>query len=153
MAEHKTGFRNAVRRNRTSAIDDVLAVLRRCREARSGTSIRVGPSSHRFEGTTAKFADGAKSIEYVPRDGSVFGEAWLRQGVADAVGAAENLYVHPDDKAAYDTMRKDPRKPPSKTGGPVVRTGPTAGENRSRNQDGRWRKKRDDTGVPRKPRE
>lgn len=102
-AEHKTGFRNAVRRNRTSAIDDVLAVLRRCREARSGTSIRVGPNSHRYEGTAARFADGAKSTEYVPRDGSIFGEAWLRQGVADAVGAAENLYVHPDDKAAYDT--------------------------------------------------
>jgi len=28
---------------------------------------------------------------------------------------------------------------PSQTGGPVVKTGPTAGQNRSRNKDGRWR--------------
>lgn len=46
-------------------------------------------------------------------------------------------------------MKKDPRKPPRDTGGPVVKTGPTAGENRSRNKDGRWRQKRDDAGKPR----
>lgn len=39
--------------------------------------------------------------------------------------------------------------PPSKTGGPVVLTGPTAGQNRKRNKNGRWRKKRSDAGVPR----
>ena len=39
---------------------------------------------------------------------------------------------------------------PKDTGGPVVKTGPTAGQNRSRNQDGTWRKKRSDAGKPRK---
>ncbi len=42
-------------------------------------------------------------------------------------------------------------QPPSKTGGPVVKTGPTAGQVRSRNQDGTWRAKRSDAGTPRKP--
>lgn len=37
---------------------------------------------------------------------------------------------------------------PKDTGGPVVKTGPTAGQNRSRNKDGRWRKKRNDAGQP-----
>ena len=39
---------------------------------------------------------------------------------------------------------------PRDTHGPVVKTGPTAGENRSRNKDGTWRKKRSDAGKPRK---
>ena len=39
---------------------------------------------------------------------------------------------------------------PRDTGGPVVKTGPTAGQNRSRNQDGQWRRKRSDAGKPRK---
>ena len=39
---------------------------------------------------------------------------------------------------------------PSQTNGPVVKTGPTAGENRSRNNDGTWRKKRSDAGKQRK---
>lgn len=38
---------------------------------------------------------------------------------------------------------------PKDTKGPVVKTGPTAGQNRSRNQDGTWRKKRSDTGQSR----
>ena len=38
---------------------------------------------------------------------------------------------------------------PRDTGGPVVKTGPTAGQNRSRNKDGSWRKKRSDAGKPR----
>ncbi len=38
---------------------------------------------------------------------------------------------------------------PAKTQGPVVKTGPTAGQTRSRNKDGRWRKKRSDTGKKR----
>ena len=45
--------------------------------------------------------------------------------------------------------RKDPRKSPRETGGPVVRTGPTSGQNRSRNNDGSWRKKRSDAGTKR----
>lgn len=39
---------------------------------------------------------------------------------------------------------------PKDTNGPIVKTGPTAGQNRSRNKDGTWRKKRSDAGVPRK---
>lgn len=38
---------------------------------------------------------------------------------------------------------------PNKTGGPVVKSGPTAGKNRSRNKDGTWRKKRSDSGQKR----
>ncbi len=45
--------------------------------------------------------------------------------------------------------KKDSSKSPKDTNGPVVRTGPTAGENRSRNQDGAWRKKRSDAGKER----
>lgn len=40
----------------------------------------------------------------------------------------------------------DPMPSPAKTHGPVVKTGPTAGQNRSRNQDGTWHKKRSDSG-------
>lgn len=35
---------------------------------------------------------------------------------------------------------------PKDTHGPVVKTGPTAGQNRSRNKNGQWRKKRSDAG-------
>ena len=42
---------------------------------------------------------------------------------------------------------------PKDTKGPIVKTGPTAGQNRSRNQDGEWRKKRDDSGKPRSNKE
>lgn len=38
---------------------------------------------------------------------------------------------------------------PKDTHGPIVKTGPTSGENRSRNQDGQWRAKRSDAGKPR----
>lgn len=38
---------------------------------------------------------------------------------------------------------------PKDTHGPVVKTGPTAGQNRSRNKNGQWRKKRSDAGQPR----
>ena len=41
-------------------------------------------------------------------------------------------------------------KSPKDTGGPVVKTGPTAGKNRSRNSDGAWRKKRSDSGKSKK---
>lgn len=46
--------------------------------------------------------------------------------------------------------KKDPNKSPKDTGGPVVKTGPTRGNNRSRNDDGQWRKKRSDTGTKKK---
>lgn len=38
---------------------------------------------------------------------------------------------------------------PKETHGPIVQTGPTKGQNRSRNKDGKWRKKRCDTGISR----
>lgn len=38
---------------------------------------------------------------------------------------------------------------PKDTKGPIVKTGPTAGENRTRNDNGEWRKKRSDAGKPR----
>ena len=38
---------------------------------------------------------------------------------------------------------------PRETGGPVVKTGPTAGRNRSRNKNGAWRAKRSDAGTKR----
>ena len=41
-------------------------------------------------------------------------------------------------------------KSPKDTGGPVVKTGPTAGKNRSRNKDGESRKKRSDSGKSKK---
>ena len=46
--------------------------------------------------------------------------------------------------------KKDSSKSPRDTNGPVVKTGPTAGQNRSRNDDGAWRKKRSDTGTTKK---
>ena len=46
--------------------------------------------------------------------------------------------------------KKDPTKSPRDTGGPVVKTGPTRGDNRSRNEDGQWRKKRSDSGAEKK---
>ncbi len=45
--------------------------------------------------------------------------------------------------------KKDSSKSPKETNGPVVKTGPTAGQNRSRNDDGRWRAKRSDDGSSR----
>lgn len=39
---------------------------------------------------------------------------------------------------------------PRDTHGPVVKTGPTSGQNRSRRLDGAWRKKRSDAGVSKK---
>ena len=46
--------------------------------------------------------------------------------------------------------KKDPSKSPRDTNGPGVKTGPTAGQNRSRNNDGAWRKKRSDSGESKK---
>lgn len=46
--------------------------------------------------------------------------------------------------------KKDSSKSPRYTNGPVVKTGPTAGSNRSRNTDGAWRKKRSDAGGQKK---
>ncbi len=39
---------------------------------------------------------------------------------------------------------------PRYTHGPVVKTGPTAGQNRTRRKDGGWRRSRSDAGMPRK---
>lgn len=41
---------------------------------------------------------------------------------------------------------------PKDTHGPIVKTGPTAGQVRSRTSDGTWRRKRSDTAIPRGPR-
>lgn len=41
-------------------------------------------------------------------------------------------------------------KSPRYTHGPVVKTGPTSGKNRSRNKNGQWRAKRSDAGTKRK---
>lgn len=49
--------------------------------------------------------------------------------------------------------KKDPSQSPRYTNGPVVKTGPTAGQNRSRNDDGTWHKKRSDAGKPREKKE
>nr|WP_181716062.1 hypothetical protein [Arthrobacter sp.]QJS06531.1 hypothetical protein [Arthrobacter sp.] len=46
--------------------------------------------------------------------------------------------------------KKDSKQSPKNTGGPVVQTGPTSGQNRSRNSNGEWRKKRSDAGTSRK---
>lgn len=48
------------------------------------------------------------------------------------------------------TPKKDYRKSPRETGGPIVKSGPTAGQNRSRNSNGQWRAKRSDAGKTRK---
>lgn len=39
------------------------------------------------------------------------------------------------------TEKKDSKRSPKETGGPIVKSGPTAGQNRARNADGSWRKK------------
>lgn len=49
--------------------------------------------------------------------------------------------------AITDQKKRSPA--PKFNGGPLVKTGPTAGQNRSRNQDGTWRKKRSDAGTTR----
>jgi hypothetical protein len=41
-------------------------------------------------------------------------------------------------------------KSPRDTRGPIVKTGPTRGSNRSRKSTGQWREKRSDSGKPRK---
>jgi len=41
-------------------------------------------------------------------------------------------------------------KSPRYTGGPIVKTGPTAGKIRSRSKGGQWRKKRSDSGRSKK---
>ena len=46
--------------------------------------------------------------------------------------------------------KKDPSKSPRETNGPVVKTGPNAGKNRTRKETGPWRKKRSDAGESRK---
>ena len=59
-----------------------------------------------------------------------------------------------NDITGFDTFNFGERfiqyASPKDTHGPVVKTGSTAGQNRSRNKDGTWRKKRSDAGQPRK---
>ncbi|MGL6249182.1 MAG: hypothetical protein ACRC3A_08795 [Culicoidibacterales bacterium] len=45
---------------------------------------------------------------------------------------------------------KPASKSPRHTGGPIVKTGPTSGQNRSRNENGQWHAKRSDAGAKRK---
>lgn len=40
-------------------------------------------------------------------------------------------------------------KAPKDNGGPLVKSGPTSGNVRSRNSDGKWRRKRSDAGKSR----
>lgn len=42
---------------------------------------------------------------------------------------------------------------PKDTKGPIVKTGPTAGNVRSKNADGKWHAKRNDAGKPRPKKE
>lgn len=46
-------------------------------------------------------------------------------------------------------MSESKSKSPRDNGGPLVKTGPTSGQVRSRNKDGQWREKRSDTGKTR----
>lgn len=48
------------------------------------------------------------------------------------------------------TEKKGHKKSPRETNGPVVGSGPTKGQNRTRKNDGRWRAKRSDAGTKRK---
>lgn len=50
---------------------------------------------------------------------------------------------------ASEILSHETNASPSQTHGPVVKTGPTAGQNRSRNKNGQWRKKRSDAGQKR----
>lgn len=38
---------------------------------------------------------------------------------------------------------------PRETGGPIVKTGPTMNNVRTRNKNGQWRRKRSDAGISR----
>lgn len=55
----------------------------------------------------------------------------------------------PFSLASYSIVKYATIVSPKYTHGPIVKTGPTAGKNRSRNKSGRWRKKRSDAGKPR----
>ncbi len=48
----------------------------------------------------------------------------------------------------FDSSNKS--KAPQFNHGPLVKTGPTAGQNRSRTKSGTWRKTRSDAGIKRK---
>jgi len=54
-----------------------------------------------------------------------------------------------DDKSPYFYFFEVVMPSPKDTHGSIVKTGPTAGENRSRDEDGQWRAKRSDAGKPR----
>lgn len=52
--------------------------------------------------------------------------------------------------SAQSSTAKSGTGSPRDTHGPIVKTGPTAGQNRSRNMNGQWRRKRSDAGKSRK---
>lgn len=68
-------------------------------------------------------------------------------------GKKEGMYFDFSYEGLYsfiDISQKAIMMPsPKDTKGPIVKTGPTAGQNRSRNESGEWRKKRSDAGKPR----
>ena len=51
-------------------------------------------------------------------------------------------------KSGGSASKGSAKKSPKHTGGPIVDSGPTKGQNRSRNRDGTWRKKRSDAKSP-----
>ncbi len=76
------------------------------------------------------------------------GLASNRHRLVTSVGACNGTRV-PGRQEMAESVKKDPKKSPSTTGGPVVKNGPTGGQNRARNKDGQWRGKRSDTGKSR----
>jgi hypothetical protein len=64
-------------------------------------------------------------------------------GVTITRESRENLWL----------KNNDPSQSLRYTNGPVVKTGPTAGQNRSRNNDGTWHRKRSDSGTTRNTKE
>ncbi|MBE6815288.1 MAG: hypothetical protein E7522_07565 [Ruminococcaceae bacterium] len=59
------------------------------------------------------------------------------------------MFNFQSNKFGQDSAGTPKSNSPKDTHGPIVQTGPTAGQNRSRNSDGRWRKKRSDAGTTR----
>lgn len=49
-----------------------------------------------------------------------------------------------------DNIPNKKDKSPRNNHGPLVKTGPTAGNNRTRNKNGQWRRKRSDAGTKKK---
>ena len=54
-----------------------------------------------------------------------------------------------DNNQRYKLSKEEHMLSPRYTHGPIVKTGPTAGQNRSRTESGTWRRKRSDAGTTR----